>query len=766
MGKRRRRGRYQRKARPKHPLGLELKAINNPFADIPLDDLPRLLAKIGREQAQQFTVTTEALKELISRADRLGLLACLVAYGLTDFIDNSGLVSSKKSRLEPAHVELAIMLCLTHEPVTRTPDLALTEHVGSMFEMLPQWTNQFHWKRLAQVERATSDMDKRRLAVQEQMRTTTQMVRNWGFYDQVRRIGIEMLSPLDARFEAVNGYRLTDLIAVFDYMFGDCQRRLNEHLDKLKPMFAAKTVRDAVQAYFEEVPYLEGTPEALERLMRDRHASVMTAKTILMSHADLRLADCYTFTAQQVASAIARAEIAVDKALKELSYQFGDLKDANIEYAFMNNPIWTKPVVDLGEGGYFCPMPQTFFAFLFETVLALVRNNTSLRNLYDKRRSDYLEDKTAELFNSAFPNSTLTRNFKWQTPDKTQEFESDLIAGLDSAVILVEAKSGRVSPEARRGAEESLRENVNSLLIEPSRQSKRLEDALIAARSGVPGTTAFREAFPIKLDRIQQVIRLSVTLDDIGFIHTNINALKDIGYVPPDINVAPAFTLADLEIAFDILQSPLERLHYFFRRGVWEGKADYTADEIDLLGVYLNTGLNVGDIHKGARLVLLGQSKPIDEYYESQRHGINRIKPSYKATQWWRDILRRLEGKKPDRWIEAGITLLSAGYGQQVEMERRMKSLVATVKRERERAAAHNGLIFFASTDASEAVVILALMGTQMAERFRLMKNLASHAFSENVDLVQCVVIAINVDDPIYPYSALATFTRPREATA
>jgi len=394
---------------------------------------------------------------------------------------------------------------------------------------------------------------------------------------------------------------------------------------------------------------------------------------------------------------------------------------------------------------------------------AVFRDDPPLRIAYDKRRSDYLEKKTAELFQKAFPEATLTPNFKWH-PDRSQEFETDLIVDMGPILILVEAKSGGISPQARRGAPERLGEDIDRLLIEPSRQSKRLEDAIWAAKAGDPGMQPFKDVFPTNLDRIHRIVRVSVTLEDIGFIHTNVNALKEAGFVPPDIAVAPAVTLADLEIVFDILQSPLERIHYWVQRSVWEGSADYTADEIDLLGVYLNTGLSVGDIHKNTRLVLVGASKPIDEYYEATRHGIAKDKPAYQATQWWRDLLARLEEKKPDRWIEAGIVLLSAGYQQQIEIGQRLKGLVSTVQKLRERASSRNGLVFFASADTSEAIALLVLVASQVPGRFRLMENIASQAFVEHAKVLRCVVIMINADSPRYPYGTLAVFTRPRDA--
>lgn len=762
MGRSSRRKRERRKSSPKSPLGLELKRVAVPFGDIPRDALARMMTGFGKEQAGLFASTTAAIEALMSRVDSPHLLACLMAYGITDFLGSDGSPShGAKTRLYPAHVELAQMMALTLPPAERAP--ALSQEVGSMFEMLPKWTDQFHWKRLSQVETAATDLEKARIAVQEQMRITTQMIRNWGFYDQVKRIGTELLEPLDDRYDADRGYRLTDLVLIFDHMFDECQKRLNAHLDRLRPMMTAKSVREAVTRYYEAIPDLKDSPEAMVQLVREKGASVKAAKAMMLAHSDLRLPDCYTFATSAVASAIGRPVAVVEKALRAMSHQWGGLQGGNVEHAFMNNPIWTKPVISLGDENYFCPLPQTFFAFFFETVLGLVRVSPSLRTAYDKRRSDYLESQTTELFRKAFPEATLTPNFKWQSPDKSQEFESDLIVDLGSILILVEDKSGRVSPQARRGAPERVGEDVDRLLVEPSRQSKRLEDAIATAKAGAPGMDAFKGVFPANLDRVHRIVRISVNLEDIGFIHTNINALREAGYVPPDIEAAPAVTLADLEIVFDVLRSPLERIHYWVQRSAWEGSADYLADEIDLLAVYLNTGLTVGDIHENTRLLLLGASKPIDEYYEALRHGITKEKPTYQATQWWRDLLSRLEAKKPDRWMEAGIVLLSAGYAQQVEMERRLESLVGAVQKDREKAVSRNGLIFIASADATEAVSILALVSSQIPDRARLMENMASHAFADNPKVALCVVIMINVDDSVYPYSTLVCLTRPLE---
>jgi hypothetical protein len=763
MGRKSREKKLRREARKSPASDLQLTELQHPFAEIPADVLTQGLTEVGRKQAEKFIATTSTIQELIAGTDPLLLMSSMAAYGLTVGIGDDGTIHRpKEQKILPAHVELTQALCLRLSTNEHSRMPALPDTVQSVCDTFTDWSEQFHWKRLIQLESVVGEAERKRLAVQESMRLNTQAVRNWGYYDKVKRIALESMSPLDARFDAFYGFRATDLILIFDHLFHEWQSRVNAHWNRLRGMMTAKTLHEAVVAYHAAFPDLVNTSDAFKDEMRERHANLQTAKMLLLSHADLRLPETSTFTHSQIAAAVGRSPNVVGRVLDKLGHRFGDLRGANIEHLFMSNPIWTKPVIILDDGSYFCVMPQLFFAFLFDTFLTLVRENDALRIAYDNQRSDYLEEATEKLFKSAFPDAIVTPNFKWHTPDKTQQFESDLIVQVDSFLILVEAKSGRVSAKARRGAPESLGEVIDGLLIEPSRQSQRLEEAISAAKRGEAGTEEFTKVFPADLTKIHRVLRLSVTLEDIGFLQTNVNSLKGAGYVPADLHVAPAVTLADLEIVFDILASPPERIHYWVRRSEWEGRADYEGDELDLLGVYLKTGLNLGDLEfRKAHLVLVGESTPIDDYYEARREGIMKDRPRYRSTQWWQQMLHRIETQKPHRWIEAAVVLLCAGVKEQNHFEQRAKGVIADVKRNRERAASRNGLIYIPAAGRNEAIAVLALMQSQMPDRHRLMENLSTHAFAEHEDVNQCVVIALNVDDPKYPYSSLACLARP-----
>ena len=57
-------------------------------------------------------------------------------------------------------------------------------------------------------------------------------------------------------------------------------------------------------------------------------------------------------------------------------------------------------------------------------------------------------------------------------------YETDLIAFIDSFALVVECKSGKVTPPALRGAAGRMRKHIQELLIDPNLQSLRLKTRL------------------------------------------------------------------------------------------------------------------------------------------------------------------------------------------------------------------------------------------------------------------------------------------------
>lgn len=768
MGRKSREKKLRRESR-RHAdgaAGLQLSQFEHPLAGIPKAKIAEFFQVTGHAQAERFAETTARIQDLVAKVHPLCLLSSLAAYGLVSTLKSDGSIGSMISlKILPAHVELAHALCL-RLPDSKRGAPAMGETMQGIFDTLIEWPEQFHAKRMVQLQESLPELDRKQLFVQERIRVATQMLRNWAFPEQVRKVADEIVAPLDVRFEAKFGFRASHVIAIFNFMLRELTSRIDTHWKMVAETFAAGSIDGAIRQHFANFPDLQGTPEDLLEVFRERRATLKQARYMLLLHSDLQLPQVCKFSPQEIATALNLPVETVSRAMTAFSMKFGDLSGENVEHFFLNNPVWTKPIIDLGDGNFFCCMPQSFFAFALDIFLALVRSDKSLCDAFDKRRSDYLEAAVEREFRAAFPSGVVTPNFKWKSADKTQEFESDLIVKVDSFLFLVEAKSGRVSPQARRGAAQSLKDDINDLLVEPSRQSQRLADAIRAAKSKAPGTEDFAAGFPADLAEVHRVIRLSVTLDDLGFLQSNVTNLKDAGYVPGGLNIAPAVTLTDLQVVFDILESESQRVHYWVRRSSWEENAEYLADELDLLGTYLKSGLDLGDLESGEYLALLaGESAAIDNYYEARRNGVTAEQPRLQLTNWWRDMLARIELRKPPRWVEAAVTLLGAGIDSQKRIEHRVQQLATDVRRRREKASDRNSLLFYPGRGRNEAISIVALMTEELNNRHVILENAATHAFANHPEILECVSIAIDVDKPMYPYSTLGCYRKPESKT-
>jgi hypothetical protein len=268
------------------------------------------------------------------------------------------------------------------------------------------------------------------------------------------------------------------------------------------------------------------------------------------------------------------------------------------------------------------------------------------------------------------------------------------------------------------------------------------------------------QALNFDLNAIQNIIRISVTLEDFATIQSQVSRLRDTGWLDKDFSAAPTITLADLEVVFDILTSAPQKIHYLVRRAELEDHMQYSGDELDLLGFYIETGFNLGkEEFEPREWIISGMSEKVDEYYVALDQGITRKKPSLQLINWWKDIQLRIEQRCPYRWSEVAVMLLNVSLGDQRKAERGFKRIMRNVKKNWYQPD-HINSIIMNLPQRSEAVGLLAFRERQQDQRHDFMRNLAGRAFSDaNAD--RCLVIGVNIDDENwYPYSVLGVFER------
>ena len=179
----------------------------------------------------------------------------------------------------------------------------------------------------------------------------------------------------------------------------------------------------------------------------------------------------------------------------------------------------------------------------------------------------------------------------WSPADASDIFENDLLVQLDTLLFVVEVKAGGVADTARRGADKTLKRVIDDLVVAPARQSQRFAEFLTANQRRHEFKTRRGNLNVIDTSNTRVVIRLSVILEPPGDSHTRWNGLREAGLIDDDTLGCPTYLLTDLETIFEDLDPVSQRLHYLARREDIERHVNYAADEIDLLGLYIDTGL-------------------------------------------------------------------------------------------------------------------------------------------------------------------------------
>jgi hypothetical protein len=734
--------------------------MKHPFSTLPREALFEGLAEIGKAHQDAFPTRLASVDALLRSVDPLLTISMLATYGLMGSVDDTGDISAgyKGDEFNQSHVELVQALCLRIPSAERSWEFPKPDVIQQLFDLLPELGKAYHQRRFVQLQEERSDENKAVMVIQEELRLHTQIVRNWGYLSRVEGIVKRLCAPIDDMFRVTVGISATGLINLFIHLIRRHERLVNERREQLRPAFCETTVAGMLDTYHTANPHLENSSAEMVSFVKEHGITLEHVKSMLLSHADLSLDDIYTFDAVSLSNETGIEAPSIASVLDRLSVCLGDLADKNPEHFFLTNPVWTKPVIKFSGDRYFCAMPQVFFSFVFPILAELLESGLSATKQYEKRRADFLEADIRELFGKAFPDCEISAGYRWR--EDADEFENDLMVRIDSHLILVEAKSHSISWSALRGAPDRARRHVKEILLDPSIQSLRLATRVTRALADKNNRDSLLPQFPVSLDQVRTVLRLSVTLEDFATIQTTLHHAKKAGWIPSEHPIAPCILLADLEVVFDILESTPHKIHYLKRRADLEAHFDYKGDELDMLGFYLQSGFNIGEAeYSEHHFALVSMSKPIDRYYTALEEGIVTTKPAPTMTRWWKDICAKIEERDFHQWSDVANVLLNVSFEDQETLAKKFKQIAKNVHKNW-RVPNHNcAIIMIPHKKRTDALAVVAYKERDQDSRHTRMENVAGEVF-EKSHTKRCLVIGINIDKMHYPYSLVSVYFR------
>lgn len=700
------------------------------------------------------------VEALTARVEPFQALAVMASYALMRFVTRDNARKSTKPEVQQGHVEFLQAMFLRLQPSTRR-SLSTPDDIQVFFDQLPRLFAARHQARLPTRESVdwpvTADEGALRV-VQEYLRAHTTVVRNWGYFSSVTRISAELLSGIDQQFMAHYGLAASDVVRLFEHLVRRQEARVSDHWARVQEVLCLTTVEEMVDAFFARFPFDGQTAEVAAELKREA-LTTRRLKAALLPMADQYLAAEFFFASDQIAQEMGLPPAAVDDLLRQLSLNFGALADTSVDRFFLSNPVWLRPLIALeSPGQYFCALPQTLMSFVYQIVDELVKPYPEVAKRLSDVRSDFLESEVERLLKAAFPDVQVVPRFKWRDGD--QEFETDAMLRFDSTILLVEAKSAKVSWPALRGAPDRLLRDVRELIVAPSEQSGRLATKLqqeIALRSG---GSAPQMNFPLSLEKVTAVVRLSVSLQDFATVQSVPSLLAQADVLKNRYPLAPCISLADLEVLIDLLEEPHVRLHYIRQRASTMLTQQVVGDELDMLGLYLDTSLNFGGLQPlEQNITLHGYSARLDKYYTAMDEGERARKPRRATIAWFNRLCDQISKRPIFGWSELTSALLSLTPIQQQNVEREVQKIARRIRGGKPIRDGKDTIVLVGPEWVNTALAIRARDKRQPGKFLEGAEQLASEVF-EHQHVDRCCTVVVDALDQQLPYLGGAVLTR------
>ncbi len=756
-----RKHRMSEKQTPWEPVKMKLFELPSPFPD-DLSQSKRLeiLNKIIKNAKEQFDQKYPLMEQWFKEYDPLYLLSFCAVYFLScpEGIDREAM---GEQEFFCHYLEILQAFALINERCCSVQPLL--EKQKQFMDEIKEIGNAMQLRLFDMVDKIEDDADIHKQELRFSIMADTIAVRNWGYYYQMERITTDLARLVNKKFLSKYGLESDKTIRMLFQLCSLVGDKLNNRLDKVRTFFKKKTLPEIIDSYnntFPENVPIEG--EGLETIWELAGKDINNLKILLICHSDLKLQDIYTFTLREFLDAYGDKTKAEELQflLDKWSFCFGDLKNQNKEHIILDNPVHHKPFIKLDDYRYFSSLigmlPHISISLLEEIIF---EDAVWKKEYTDELKSKYLEKEVERLSTKYFPNASIFRGSYWKDPVDNKNYENDLCVVLDNFVIVIEAKSGLISAEARRGAPDSLKENLTKLVVEPAIQANRFIEFLKKNRRLHEFNTKRGVVNRIDSSLIDYFIPLSITLEEIGAIASNLKQLIDAGLVEKQINqLAPSMCLTNFEIVLDLLPLEAVRIHYLSRRREFEFNVKYVADELDLLAFYLDNGFNIGEVefNKDWYINLGPKSKELDPYYIAKGDGKIIKKPKLAMTKWWEDMLGYIDKRKKKNWIMSSYILLSTTIDQQKEFELRFKGLKKLIKRGKA-PHKHTWINFLSGCKKRRHLIIGFPYKTTDKD---LRNDLIAESLSPDNDIGEVLgvlCIAQNIDTDNYPYSVLAS---------
>lgn len=739
----------RKKSNKKSSTGPVFVEINNPFARLSIEDRDIVVKEIGVNSRINLENSCNRLIEIVCNYNPFLISSTISICMLTRAVKSTG-IDSSDAKFLPSHLEFfqAVGLTIPEEKLgsAEPPPDVIQEVIDGLLKVFTSFSLSRYDKLLN-----TNESERAMLGIQERLRAATQFVRNWGAHSKIIEISRNLYGKFDSKMYSEYGFTVTECISVFQALVDQFEDNLNAD----RSAFFQAASEKQPELIWRKHAQMKGYPEEeilkIEAMYNIKSLKRKDVLGLILNDHQRYFGKITEISIPDIEKRTGIGDKTVGLILNEFSLGIGALCGSKIDHLFLDNPIWKKPIIKIGDT-YQNANPYVFFSHIKPVIEERLRKFADVE--ISDHRSDYLESEVLTILKSRFPDSWIQKNFKWQQ-DNIQ-YENDLVVAVDSHFLIFECKSHKIHDAALRGGPKKIESVVDDIISDSAIQSWRLKNKLLNVIAEGDDDDKFRQLFPHPINGIYKILRISITLDDFILTSADYNDLILAGWLPANFKPCPNISLADFQLIAEILENPVHLIHYLERRSEISENSKLHGDEIDFLGTYLKTSLNYDGIpiHSYGKISLSGMSSIVMKYFESADAGISIKKPSPAISKLFESIIQQLSKRKSQRWTEIGCMLCGFLPEDQRKIENKLRQLTKIVRKTWKDPDHKNALCYVPPTFGNTGFCYI--MCTQETwENRTTYFDAAKNTIFSNDRVKLCIAVIKNIDNTSSAYDYL-----------
>ena len=330
-----------------------------------------------------------------------------------------------------------------------------------------------------------------------------------------------------------------------------------------------------------------------------------------------------------------------------------------------NSLIYSKPIIKYKD---------EFYGFggtiLFRNILEILesmikeKNQNYYSKTFLKKKAKLLEEISLYYLSNIMPKASIYGELFYYIEQDGEKikYETDGLIIFDENLLILEAKSHKLTLSAKRGSVLRIEKTVKNIIDDAYNQGIRCKRYIIDNIQAEFFDKDNKKILTLEAKNFRSIYIINTTYENLSHLSVKLHNLKNFNLIEGKEWPWTVF-INDLRIISEIVECPSIFLLYLQRRIKMNDLELLTnSDELDFFMFFLKTGLYFEDfnISKNQKVSLFGMTDELDRYYLYIQGDVKEAeKPVFKIPNFYKKIVYVIEELGKKGFTQATISLLS-----------------------------------------------------------------------------------------------------------